>query len=99
MMWNLLLGGLLTDAAIVLYDGNPGRPIRDALGSRRAARGITCFGTSAAYIAACMKAGVEPAAGATSSALRRRLDRLAALARGLPLGLRRTSAPTRGSSR
>jgi acetoacetyl-CoA synthetase len=32
--------------------------------------GITCFGTSAAYISACMKAGVEPAAGRDLSRLR-----------------------------
>ena len=24
MMWNFLVGALLTDASIVLYDGNPG---------------------------------------------------------------------------
>jgi acetoacetyl-CoA synthetase len=32
--------------------------------------GITCFGTSAAYVSACMKAGVEPAAGRDLSRLR-----------------------------
>ena len=26
MMWNFLVGVLLTDASIVLYDGNPGTP-------------------------------------------------------------------------
>ena len=26
MMWNFLVGVLLTDAAIVLFDGNPGYP-------------------------------------------------------------------------
>ncbi len=26
MMWNFLVGGLLTDASIVLYDGSPGIP-------------------------------------------------------------------------
>jgi acetoacetyl-CoA synthetase len=31
---------------------------------------MTCFGTSASYLAACMKAGVEPAAGRDLSALR-----------------------------
>ena len=39
MMWNFLVGVLLTDAAIVLYDGNPGTPEpRPAVGPRRAAR-------------------------------------------------------------
>jgi acetoacetyl-CoA synthetase len=32
--------------------------------------GITCFGTSASYIAACMKAGAEPSAGRDLSRLR-----------------------------
>ncbi len=31
MMWNFLAGVLLTDAAIVLYDGNPGHPTLDRL--------------------------------------------------------------------
>ena len=31
MMWNFLVGVLLTDAAIVLYDGNPGAPDLDRL--------------------------------------------------------------------
>ena len=26
MMWNFLVGVLLTDASIVLFDGNPGSP-------------------------------------------------------------------------
>ena len=62
--------------------------------------GSRCFGTSAAYIAACMKAGVEPAAGRDLSRLRSVGSTGSPLcARGVPLGLRRTSAPTRGSSR
>ena len=31
MMWNFLVGGLLTDASIVLYDGNPATPTSTAL--------------------------------------------------------------------
>jgi acetoacetyl-CoA synthetase len=60
MMWNLLVSGLLTEAAIVLYDGSPAQPDLDRLWDLAADAGITCFGTSAAYISACMKAGVEP---------------------------------------
>ena len=57
MMWNFLVGGLLAGSAIVLYDGQPDPHhlwdfARDA--------GVTCFGTSAGFIAACMKAGAEP---------------------------------------
>jgi acetoacetyl-CoA synthetase len=70
MMWNLLVGGLLTDAAIVLYDGSPGHPDLDRLWDLAADAGVTCFGTSAAYISACMKAEVEPRAGRDLSRLR-----------------------------
>jgi acetoacetyl-CoA synthetase len=60
MMWNFLVSGLLTKAAIVLYDGNPGHPDMNALWDLAERAGVTMFGTSAAYIGACMKAGVEP---------------------------------------
>ncbi len=70
MMWNLLLGGLLTGAAVVLYDGSPAEPDLDVLWQLAESAGITCFGTSAAYISACLKAGVEPRAGRELAALR-----------------------------
>jgi len=70
MMWNFLVGGLLTEASIVLYDGSPAAPDLDALWNLAAEAGITCFGASAAYVAACMKAGVEPARGRDLSRLR-----------------------------
>ncbi len=60
MMWNFLVSGLLTPAAIVLYDGNPGFPDLNALWDLAERAQITTFGTSASYIAACMKAGIEP---------------------------------------
>jgi acetoacetyl-CoA synthetase len=60
MMWNFLVSALLTPASIVLYDGSPGHPDMDVLWDLAERAGITCFGTSASYIAACMKAGVEP---------------------------------------
>jgi acetoacetyl-CoA synthetase len=79
MMWNFLVSGLLTRAAIVLYDGNPGHPDMGVLWDLAERAGVTMFGTSASYIAACMKAGVEPAAG-------RDLDRLKAVgSTGSPL--------------
>ena len=70
MMWNFLVSVLLTDAAIVLYDGNPGTPDMGRLWDLAEASRMTCFGTSASYIAACMKAGVEPASGRDLAALR-----------------------------
>jgi len=69
MMWNFLVGILLTDASIVLYDGNPGYPSMDALWDLAAEAGVTVFGTSAGFITACMKAGVVPAQGRDLSAL------------------------------
>lgn len=70
MMWNFIVSGLLTEAAIVLYDGNPGYPDMGALWDLAEAAGITTFGTSAAYVSACMKAGIEPGAGRDLSRLR-----------------------------
>ena len=70
MMWNFLVGVLLTPASIVLYDGSPAAPTMDRLWELAAEAQITCFGTSAAYIAGCMKAGVHPAARRDLSALR-----------------------------
>jgi len=70
MMWNFLAGVLLTPASIVLYDGSPGHPDLGVLWDLAEQAGVTCFGTSAAYIASCMKEGVEPGAGRDLSALR-----------------------------
>ena len=70
MMWNFLVGILLTEASVVLYDGSPGHPDMDVLWNLAADARVTCFGTSASYVAACMKAGVEPAAGRDLGALR-----------------------------
>jgi acetoacetyl-CoA synthetase len=58
MMWNFLVGVLLTEASIVLYDGNPGYPDMGVLWDLAERSGMTCFGTSAAFVAACMKAEV-----------------------------------------
>jgi acetoacetyl-CoA synthetase len=60
MMWNFLVGVLLTEASIVLYDGNPGTPTLDRLWDLAAEAEVTTFGTSASFIASCMKGGVEP---------------------------------------
>ena len=70
MMWNFIVSGLLTEAAIVLYDGNPGHPDMNTLWDLAEQAGVTMFGTSAAYIGACMKAGVEPGGGRDLSALK-----------------------------
>ncbi len=69
MMWNFLVGGLLVGSTVLLYDGSPAQPDMGALWRFAEAAGMTYFGTSAAYVLACMKAGVEPRSVA-------RLDRL-----------------------
>jgi acetoacetyl-CoA synthetase len=69
MMWNFLVGVLLTPASIVLYDGSPGYPSLDALWQLAQDAGVTCFGTSASYIAQCMKQGIAPGASHDLSAL------------------------------
>jgi len=60
IMWNILVGGLLTGAASVLYDGNPAYPDHGVLWRLAEDAGITVFGASPAFVGACMKAGVEP---------------------------------------
>ena len=69
MMWNFLVSMLLTDASIVLYDGNPGHPTLDRLWDLAEDAGVTTFGTSASFIASCMKAGTEPSEGRDLSKL------------------------------
>jgi acetoacetyl-CoA synthetase len=61
MMWNFLVGCLLTEAAVVLYDGSPVHPDPDALWSLAQRAGITCLGTSAGFITNAMK---QPPGGA-----------------------------------
>jgi acetoacetyl-CoA synthetase len=70
MMWNFLVGTLLTGATALLYDGNPGHPDMNVLWDFARDAEMTCFGTSASYVAACMKAGVAPGRTHDLSALR-----------------------------
>ena len=70
MMWNFLTGVLLTDASIVLFDGNPGYPDLGMLWDLAERTQMTCFGTSAAFISSCMKESIEPASGRDLSSLR-----------------------------
>jgi acetoacetyl-CoA synthetase len=69
MMWNFLVGGLLVGATVVLYDGSPAHPDMGALWRFAERAGVTYFGTSAAFVLASAKAGVEPARDADLSAL------------------------------
>jgi acetoacetyl-CoA synthetase len=69
VMWNVMLGGLLTPASIIIYDGNPGFPDLGVLWDLADQTGMTLFGTSASYIVSCMKAGLRPGEGRDLSAL------------------------------
>ena len=70
MMWNFLVGCLLSDAAIVLYDGSPGHPDLGVLWELAERTGITCMGLSAGLLASSEKAGIEPGRDHDLSALR-----------------------------
>ena len=70
MMWNFLVGVLLTRASIVLFDGNPGTPSLDRLWDLASESGITIFGASASFMAACQNDGVRPRENRDLSLLR-----------------------------
>jgi acetoacetyl-CoA synthetase len=70
MMWNLLMGGLLLGTTVLLYDGSPSYPKMNALWEYAEKSGMTFFGTSAGFILACMKAGIEPGKSFDLSKLR-----------------------------
>jgi acetoacetyl-CoA synthetase len=60
MMWNFLIGCLLSDAAIVLYDGSPAHPDLGVLWKLAEQTSMTCMGVSAGLLASSEKAGIEP---------------------------------------
>ncbi|MFC7746802.1 acetoacetate--CoA ligase [Lentibacillus kimchii] len=60
MMWNFLVGGLLTGSTIILYDGSPGYPNKRMLWQFAQDTKMSVFGTSASFITGCMKDGIEP---------------------------------------
>jgi acetoacetyl-CoA synthetase len=70
MMWNMVVGGLLSGATALLYDGNPGYPDMNVLWEFAEKTGMICFGTSASYITACMSAEIEPGRDFDLSALK-----------------------------
>ena len=59
MMWNFVHASLLAGATIVLYEGSPAYPSISMLWQKAAEIGIHHFGTSAPFIVACMKAGLD----------------------------------------
>jgi acetoacetyl-CoA synthetase len=63
MMWNFLVSAPAVGAAIVLFDGDPGSPDLSGLWRLADEAGITYFGTSAPFLMACRKAGIEVSSG------------------------------------
>jgi acetoacetyl-CoA synthetase len=60
MMWNWLVSALASGATLVLYDGSPFYPDGNTLFDLADETGMTLFGTSAKFIDAVAKAGLEP---------------------------------------
>jgi acetoacetyl-CoA synthetase len=61
MMWNWLVSGLAAGATLLLYDGSPFLERGRVLFDYADAEGMTHFGTSAKFIDALAKTGLEPA--------------------------------------
>lgn len=80
MMWNWLVSGLACGATLVLFDGSPFAPAPEVLWELAEREGITVFGTSAKYIAACEKEGLAPGHSHDLSRLRAVLSTGSALA-------------------
>src|SRR5690606_20138249 len=59
-MWNILVSALACGSALVLYDGAPFYPAKHSLMDMIDEESITVFVTSARYIAALEKAGIQP---------------------------------------
>jgi acetoacetyl-CoA synthetase len=70
MMWNWLVTALGSGATLLLYDGSPFYPSGRILWDYAAEEGCTHFGTSAKYIDALKKSGLEPRTSHDLSALR-----------------------------
>ena len=60
MMWNWLMTALASEATLMLYDGSPFYPSGNVLFDYAETEKFTFFGTSAKWIDAVLKAGLEP---------------------------------------
>lgn len=70
MMWNWLIAALGVGAAVVLYEGNPMYPHAGRLWELAEQVGITHFGTSPKFVAACQKNDLHPGRQFDLSAMR-----------------------------
>ena len=69
VVWNTLASGLLRGATIVLLDGNPAFTALDRIWQVAAQERVSLMGVGAAYMHACMHAGLDPGATYDLSAL------------------------------
>jgi len=60
MMWNFLVGALLSDVVPVFYDGHPAHPDASVLWRLIESAGVTLFGTSPAYIRMLQRQSYAP---------------------------------------
>jgi acetoacetyl-CoA synthetase len=65
MMWNWLASGLASGATLILYDGSPSHP-PSVLFDLADEQGVTLFGTSAKFIDALDRGGLDPGRPTTS---------------------------------
>ena len=70
MMWNWLVSALATGCTLVLYEGSLNHPDLSTAWRLAEQLGVTVFGTSAAFVEACMQARIRPRDLADLSAMR-----------------------------
>ena len=70
IVWNLMVGGLLSSATVVLYDGNPTWPTTESLWGFIDEQKVTLFGCGAAFLTQSLKTDLVPNRTAGFSALR-----------------------------
>jgi acetoacetyl-CoA synthetase len=70
MVWNVTVSSLMLGATVVVYDGSPTWPGKDALWRLAAETDATHFGTSAGYLTASQRARLEPGSELDLSSLR-----------------------------
>jgi len=70
IVWNLMVGGLLAGATVVLSDGNPAWPSVEVLWDFIDQQEVTHFGCGAAFLTQNMKNGVKPGEHRAFPALR-----------------------------
>ncbi|MFZ2178326.1 MAG: acetoacetate--CoA ligase [Rhodococcus sp. (in: high G+C Gram-positive bacteria)] len=70
VVWNMLVDAMATGATIITYDGSPTHERPDHQFEICAQQQVTRFGTGAAYLTLCEKAGTTPGTDFDLSALR-----------------------------